>query len=117
MAQFPPESIDFFINHVILPPKLPQEADNSKIARTAEQHLLKLLSFRIDRFTEQYHTAPNDNRLAFTKAWVVIQNMLMRCATVVSAQNLSTDILTRLFTELKVEGMCPLVTYGLCLDC
>ena len=105
MAGCPAESLDFIINHVILPPKLPQEADDSNVSHAAKQHLLRLLSSEADFYRLQIQQHTNGNASAIIEAWAVIQTMLLRCATVVSAQYLSTELLVRLFSELKIEGM------------
>ena len=118
MAGYPAESLDFIINHVILPPKLPQEADDPKIAHAAKQHLLRLLSSEADSYRLQIQQNTNGNASAISEAWDVIKNMLSRCATVVSAQYLSTELLTRLFSELTVEGMSLLrLLHFCCLAC
>lgn len=104
MAAYPGESIDFIINHVILPPKLPQEADDSTASRAAQQHLLRLLSSKADSYCNQYKQSTPSTASAFSKAWGVIKTMLLRCATVVSAQHVYTNLLIRLFAELMVDG-------------
>ena len=105
MAGYPAESLDFIINHVILPPKLPQEADDPNISHAAKQHLLRLLSSEADSYRLQIQQNTNGNASAISEAWDVIKTMLSRCATVVSAQYLSTELLARLFSELTVEGI------------
>lgn len=105
MALYPPESLDFIINHVILPPKLPQEADDPQTSRAAEQHLLQLLSLTTDSYCHQYQQDTHGTSSTFTETWRVIKTMLSRCATVISAHNLSTELLTGLFAQLVGEGM------------
>ena len=99
MALDSAQSLEFIINHVVLPPKLPQEADDPLTSRAAEPDLLRLVSSRIDSYCRQ---SPDG---AASAPWGLIKTMLSRCSAVVSAQSLSTEILTRLFDELKPEGM------------
>lgn len=114
MALHPPEYLEFIINHVMLPPKLPQEADDPQISRLAEQHLLRLLSSQVDSYSGHYQQDTHGATSAFNEAWGIIKAMLLRCATVVSAQNLSTKLLTRLFAELIAGGASLFSCYGLC---
>lgn len=113
MALHPADNLEFIINHVILPPKLPQEADDPKTSRPAEQHLLRFLSSQVDSYSGHYQQDAHGATSAFDKAWGIIKTMLLRCGTVVSAQNLSTKLLTRLFAELKAEGASLSRCYGL----
>ena len=114
MAGYPAESLDFIINHVILPPKLPQEADDSNVSHAAKQRLLRLLSSEADFYRLQIQQNTNGNASAIIEAWAVIKTMLLRCATVISAQYLSTEVLGRLFSELTVEGMSLLGLHNSC---
>lgn len=118
MARYPAESLDFIINHVILPPKLPQAGDDSNISHAAKQHLLRLLRSEADLYYLQIQQSTNSNASAIREAWGVVKTMLLRCATVVSAQYLSTELLVRLFSELAVDGMSLLgVHRSCCLAC
>ena len=105
MAGYPAESLDFIINHVILPPKLPQQEDDSTTSHAAKQHLLRLLRSEADLYYLQIQQNTNSKTSAIREAWGVVKTMLLRCATVVSAQYLSTELLVRLFSELTVDGM------------
>ena len=114
MAAIPPDSLEFIINHVFLPPKLPQEAEHPQTSRTAEQHLIRLLSSQADSYCRQCQQDARGATSALDEAWGVIKTMLLRCATVVSAQNLSTELLTSLFAKLALEGVSPSYWYRLC---
>ena len=111
MAAYSADSLDFMINHVILPPKLPQEADDSKISRAAEQNLLQLLSSETDFYCRQDHQDTHSTTSVFSEAWGVIKTMLLRCASVVSARNLSTGLLTSLFSKFTAGGLSPFSFY------
>lgn len=104
MAPLSTDSLEFIINHVILPPKLPQEADDPKVSRAAEQQLLRLLSSKLATYSLLYQQGNHSSAATFGQACRIVQTMLLRCARVVSAENLSTELLTRLFDELIVEG-------------
>ena len=99
MALDSEQSLEFIINHVVLPPKLPQEEDDPMTSRAAEPDLLQLVSSRIDSYCRQL---PESTASA---PWTLIKTMLSRCSAVVSAQSLSTEILTPLFSELKLDGV------------
>ena len=99
------ESLDFIINHVVLPPKLPQEADDSNTSRPGEQHLLRLLSSEANSYCRQNQRDTHSTTSASGEVWGVITTMLLRCATLVSAQYLSTELLTPLLSELTVDGV------------
>lgn len=114
MAPCSEESLDFIVNHVILPPKLPQEADDSNASRAAEQDLLRLLSTEADFHCRQTLQDPRSTRPALSVVWPVVKRMLSRCATVISAQYLSPKLLTRLFLQLQVEGLSWLAFCRLC---
>lgn len=105
MAGYPPESLDFIINHVILPPKLPQEADAPNISHAAKQRLLRLLSSEVHFHHLQIKQNTNGNASEILQAWAVIKSMLLHCATLVSAEYLSPELLARLFSELTVKGI------------
>ena len=105
MAWYPAESLDFITNHVILPPKLPQEAEDPKTSRTAEEHLLRLLSLEAKFFSLRNQPDASGTTSALDEAWGVIKTMLTRCATVLSATHLSTRLLARLFSELTVQSV------------
>ena len=104
MATYPVESLDFIINHLILPPKLPQEADETNVSHAAEQRLVRLLSSEADTYRLQLQQDTSGNTQAVSEVWGVIKTMLLRCAKVVSAQYLSPEVLARLFSELTTEG-------------
>ena len=99
MALDSAQSLEFIINHLVLPPKLPQEADDPMTFRAAEPDLLQLVSSRIDSYCRQL---PESTASA---PWGLIKTMLLRCSAVVSTQSLSIEILMQLFDELKPEGM------------
>ena len=105
MAGRPAESLDFIINHVILPPKLPQEADDSKTSQTAERHLLRLLSSEASFYRLRNQESARGSTPEFREAWRVTEMMLSRCATVISAKYLSPELLERLFSDLTVQGV------------
>lgn len=99
MALDSAQSLEFIINHVVLPPKLPQKADDPQTSRAAEPDLLQLLSSTIDSYCRDLPEG------TASTPWDLIKTMLSRCSAVVSAQSLSTEILMHLFAELKPEGM------------
>lgn len=104
MAQSSKESLKFIINHVVLPPKLPQEAEDPRVLRDAEQQLFQLLLSQVDSFRakDSQHTV---SPLAETsKLWDVIKTMLSRCAALNAAQFLSVNLLSDMLANLKEAG-------------
>ncbi|KAL8856035.1 MAG: hypothetical protein Q9178_007344 [Gyalolechia marmorata] len=71
MAQPSKQDIEYIINHVVLPPKLPQEAEDSKTVATAEQALLSLVLSTAHRFCQQCTSE-------FKSIWQVVTGMLSR---------------------------------------
>lgn len=99
------ESLEYIVNHVILPPKLPHEAENPQASRAAEQHLLRLLSSKIESYCRQCQRGTHGTTSASSKAWGVLKTTLLRCATVTSAPNLSAELITSLFAKLVPEDV------------
>lgn len=98
----PPESIQFIVNHVILPPKLPQEAEDPQLSRIAECHLVELLSTQLESYRRKIdHESSN-----LCTAWAIIQEMLKRCASLISTPSLDAKTIINAFASLKEIGEC-----------
>ena len=99
-AAMPPKPLQFIVNHVILPPKLPDEGDNPQMSRDGEQHLVKLLSAQL----EAYCRTIEQESLTSSTAWAINQAMLDRCAQLISTPSLDPEILVRVFKSLNETG-------------
>ena len=100
MAALPPESLQFIVNHVILPPKLPDKADDPQLSRRDECHLVKLLSEQL----ETYCRTIERKSLTSYRAWAINQAMLDRCAQLISTASLDPEVIVRGFQSLNETG-------------
>ena len=94
MAAMPPDSLEFIVHHVVLPPKLPQEAEDFQISRVAERNLIDLLSTQL----KIYHFKDERNSSSIHSVWVSVEEMLKHCKLLISTHPLSTDLLVRAFS-------------------
>ena len=86
MVSIPTEDLQYYIDHVFLPSKLPQEAEDSEHVRSAEQGLLRLLYDSSKSFQRSQTSAE-----CSTGTWKTIERML-ECWTKLD----STPSITRL---------------------
>lgn len=100
MAALPPESLKFIVNHVILPPRLPQKAEDSQISRAAERDLVGVLSAQVNTYLGSVD--PQSSNIH--AGWLSIGAMLDRCALLISTYALSADLLVRSFQSLKTTS-------------
>ena len=101
MAARAPESLEYIINHVVLPPKLPQIAEDLQLARTAERDLVKLLSTQLKSYCR--HIDHDSSNLC--AAWATNQAMLDRYASLISTPSLDAEMIMRAFADLDALGM------------
>lgn len=94
MAAMPPESLEFIVHHVVLPPKLPQEAEDFQISRAAERDLIDLLSTQL----KVYRFKDDRDSSSIHSVWVSVEEMLKRCKLLISTYPLSADLLVRAFS-------------------
>ena len=100
MAAISPESLGFIVNHVVLPPHLPQKAEDAQVSRAAERDLIGLLSTQLMSYSPQV-----DHRSASIQAaWAGIHMMLNRCALLISSHDLDADLILRAFRGLETTG-------------
>lgn len=100
MAAMASESLQFIVNHVILPPKLPQEAENPHISRTAECHLVGLLSTQLASYRRKIDLKSS----SLCAAWAINQAMLNRCESLISTPSLDAETVVRAFASLDETG-------------
>ena len=100
MATMPPKSLEFIINHVVLPPKLPQEAEDSQLSRIAERDLVELFSTQL----KSYCLKIDRESLDLCAAWAINQAMLNRCASLIATPSLDAETILRAFAGLDATG-------------
>ena len=89
MAQLPRESLEYTVNHFVLPPKLPQEEENSNIVQQAESNLLHFLSIQVDLYRCQ-RLRDEGSSTNVSDTWTTIHSMLS-CPSLRPAQSFSTE--------------------------
>lgn len=99
------QSLDFIINHVALPPKLPQESEDRQLTHLAEQDLLRLVSSQVEAFRLQ-HLQTDAQSANVCNVWASIRTMTTRLALLNSPQTLSVKELTKCFINLRESGEC-----------
>lgn len=72
MAQYSKEVLEYMVHHVVLPPKLPAQAEEKAFVATAEKALLQMVCEVARRFSEQL-------RPESRSSWRIIQRMLTCC--------------------------------------
>lgn len=100
MATRAPESLEYIINHIIFPPKLPQTAEDPQILRIAERDIVQLLSTQLKSYCRMID---GESSSTYT-AWAINQAMLDRCASLVSTPSLDANMVLRAFESLDVSG-------------
>ena len=102
-AQISSDSLDYIVNHVLLPPKLPQEGETPELVRNAEQDLLCLLRSSLERYRGD--AQPNGFDPEIDRLWGIVARMLLKCSKLSSTQALSPRTLCTMFSQLKDSGM------------
>ena len=97
MAQPSKQDIEYIINHVVLLPKLPQKAEDSKIVAAAEQALLSSVLSTAHRFCQQ---CPSE----FKSIWQVVTGMLSRWINLQPHGPLLKTALVSAILEMKSGG-------------
>lgn len=100
MAAIPLASLEYMVNHVVLPPKLPQKAEDSDISHRAERDLIDLLVTQVQVYRRQRaRDSPN-----LDGSWAIIERALARYGQSLSNLPLSTKMLIDHFDLLKLSG-------------
>ena len=100
MAAREPESLEYIVNHIILPPKLPQIAEHPDVFRTVERDIVQLLSTQLKSYCCKI---VGESSNAYT-AWAINQAMLDCCAILISTPSLDLEMVTRAFASLDGSG-------------
>ena len=99
MVSIPTQDLQYYIDHIFLPPKLPQEAEDVEHARSAEQGLLRL----IHDVTKRYQH-PQTSAECSTGAWKTIERMV-ECWTVLdSTPSITNSAIRTALAEIRHIG-------------
>ena len=100
MVSIPAENLQYYIDHVFLPPKLPQEAEGCEHARSAEQGLLCLLH----DFTKTFQRS-QINEESSAAAWKTIERMVEWWIRLDSTPSITNSALLKALAEIRHIGM------------
>lgn len=106
MAKYPRSSLEIIFNHVILPPRLPHEAEESQLLRNAEQDLLRLLLSQAEEY-HQFRVQSARDSVEICGVWKVIRKMLSECITFISPQPMSRKSLYASLNKMETSGKLP----------
>ena len=93
MVSISAEALQYYVNHIFLPPKLPQEAEDCEHARSAEQGLLRLL---LDIIRNSFQCSTGD--------WKTIERMVECWIKLDSTPSISNSTLRTTLAEIKNIG-------------
>ena len=99
MVSIPSEHLQYYIDHVFLPPRLPQQAEDYEHARAAEQGLLHLLhdstqSFQRSQMNGELSTAP----------WKTIERMVECWTELDSTPSITNSAILKALGEIFYIG-------------
>lgn len=97
MAPLPKESIEYLINHVVLPPRLPQKAESPTVSRKGEQDLLRLVLGQVRAYSIK--SSPDLGEL-----WRIAEEMLIQWITLNVTEKLSSEALNKVFGSMRPTG-------------
>ena len=95
------ESLEFIVNHVVLPPQLPQAKESSKITTTAENSLATLTLGCVKNL--QAHCGSEHQG-----AWLDVSLMLSRVASMKAGDALPTKLIAEILGSMKERESLPL---------
>lgn len=100
MAALSPACLRYIIDHVVLPPQLPQSAEAGDIARAYDFKLVGLLSDQAKAYRQHNANASSQS----TKCWQIIEKMLNRFKHLISTPCLSEETLVQALRALQPSG-------------
>ncbi|KAL8885570.1 MAG: hypothetical protein Q9215_006588 [Flavoplaca cf. flavocitrina] len=93
--------LQYTINHVVLPPKLPDRPEPEDFVEATEKTLFDELHSVLRRFVEQ--CTPE-----VKPAWITVQRMLSRCANAIIRNDLSEESLTEAISDMRPGDSLPI---------
>ncbi|KAL8690285.1 MAG: hypothetical protein Q9218_004235 [Villophora microphyllina] len=100
MTQIQTGVVEYIINHVFLPPQLPQSAEGVDVVANAEQAMLAAAIASVDEYKQ--HVAPK-----FELSWHGIQKMLLSWVDLKPWKNLSEELLYKSIMAMAPEDILP----------
>lgn len=97
MASLSVESIQYLINHVVLPPRLPPKAESPTVSRKAEQDLLRLILGQIRAYGMK--SLPH-----LGVQLRVVDEMLVQSITLNLTEKLSSEALIKVFGSMRASS-------------
>lgn len=97
MVFCPRQDLEYIINHVVLPPRLPQEAESTVDTASAEQSLLDLVLSTVRHFLPR--CAPG-----LRAPWLVVEEMLLRWIATKPHGDMLEQLLEQAIARLKPGG-------------
>ena len=110
MAQISLQSLQYIVNHVILPPQLPSSAESSELTQLAEQYLLQIVLQSVE---ELAHRSSNDEK----RAWASLERTLRHWRVIQGGGgSLATELLIQWLADTRPNGISPttISIFGLC---
>ncbi|KAL8827109.1 MAG: hypothetical protein Q9170_007144 [Blastenia crenularia] len=101
MAQCPKEELEYIINHVVLPPKLPQEAESPQLVTSAERQLLNIVFRTATEFQLQ---CAKEMR----PSWLRIEKMLAQWIATKPNEDLSEQLLDKAIQDMQPRDVLPI---------
>ncbi|KAL8669967.1 MAG: hypothetical protein Q9168_005470 [Polycauliona sp. 1 TL-2023] len=101
MARCSKAELEYIINHVVLPPKLPHQPEGEEFVGKAGKALLNELLSALERFLQQ--CAPE-----FKASWCIVQKMLIRYHTAKLWGDVSETGLTQTMLSLETGDAFPI---------
>ncbi|KAL8801978.1 MAG: hypothetical protein Q9182_004107 [Xanthomendoza sp. 2 TL-2023] len=100
MASCSKEHLEYMIDHVILPPKLPDTAEDSEFVVAAEEALMDMVLLVVEQFQQQ--CSPD-----YKEPWLIIQRMVSRWVETEPSHGLSKELLTTTFLSMEPQDALP----------
>lgn len=100
MSQLSKESLQYIINHVVLPPRLPQSQELPHITEDAENHLVHLTLDCVEDISS--HCAPQHKQ-----SWISVQKMLSRMTELKVGPRLPAELTIRHIKTMRQGDSLP----------
>ena len=98
MAPTSLESVQYLVNHIVLPPQLPSSAESPQLVRLAEQDLFRLVQQAVRELLQ--HSPVNEK-----PTWILIEKTFRYWTTTHSQDGLPADHLLKWLSEAGKDGM------------